>query len=133
MWLRLCFQDVLRILHIFVHSEIADMTEINSTEELNQIIEKEAGVLVYFYNDHCAPCISLRPKVEQMANELFDKMKLIFINGLASPEIPAAYGVFSNPTLIIFFEGKEFRRESKYISVSQLADEIQRPYSILFE
>ncbi|MBI9034430.1 MAG: thioredoxin family protein [Bacteroidales bacterium] len=109
------------------------MTTLTSAEDLRLIIEKETGTLVYFYNDNCAPCLSLRPKVEKMLNENFSKMKLVFVNGLSKPEIPAAFGVYSNPTIIIFFEGKEFRRESIYISVSQLEKEIQRPYSLLFE
>ncbi len=106
--------------------------EINSIIEINEMIENESAILVYFYNNNCASCISLRPKVEELIFNYFPKIKLIFVNSESNPEIPASFSVFSNPTLIIFLEGKEYRRESKYISIPQLSDSIRRHYELLF-
>lgn len=108
-------------------------TEINSLEILIKMIDNEDAILVYFYNNNCAPCISLRPKVEELIKSDFPKMKLVFVNSEENMEIPAAYSVFSNPTLVIFLEGKEYRRESKYISIPQLSEAIERPYNMMFE
>ncbi len=107
--------------------------EINSKQEVLKILKTEVAALVYFYNNNCAPCISLRPKVEELINESFPKMKLVFVNSEKHIDITASYNVFSNPTLIIFFEGREYRRESKYISISQLSESIERPYNMIFE
>ena len=107
--------------------------ELETMEQMNAAVDNETALVLYFYNDHCAPCISLRPKVIQMVDEDFPEMKLAFINSEKFPELPAKYNVFSNPTIILFFEGREFRRESKYISIPQLAEEIARPYSMIFE
>jgi len=107
--------------------------EINSKQEVLKILKTEAAALVYFYNNNCAPCISLRPKVEELISESFPKMKLVFVNSEKHMDITASYNVFSNPTLIIFFEGREYRRESKYISISQLSESIERPYNMIFE
>lgn len=107
--------------------------ELETLEQMDAVIQKETALILYFYNDHCAPCISLRPKVIQMAEEDFPEMKLAFINSEKHPELPAKFNVFSNPTILLFFEGREYRRESKYISISQLVDEISRPYSLIFE
>lgn len=63
----------------------------------------------------------------------FSKLKVILIDSEAHPEITAHYGVFANPTLMVFFEGREFQRWSKFVSVSQIAEAIERPYSLLFE
>ena len=109
------------------------ITEINSKQEVLKILKTEAAALVYFYNNNCAPCISLRPKVEELISESFPKMKLAFVNSEKYMDITASYNVFSNPTLIIFFEGREYRRESKYISISQLSESIERPYNLIFE
>jgi len=68
-----------------------------------------------------------------MVSEDFPEMKIVFINSEKSPDIPAHYGVFANPAILIFFEGQEFRRYSKYISISQLGGEIERIYNMLFD
>lgn len=101
-------------------------------ESLQQQIEKAAGIILYFYNDDCAPCISLRPKVEKLVEDQFPKMTMAWVNSKSNPDIPAAYGIFANPTILIFFEGKEFKRFSKYVSVDQLAEAIDRYYQLLF-
>jgi len=107
--------------------------EVNTPEELKSLIESEKGLLLYFYSDRCAPCISLRPKVQQMVSENFSQMKIVFVNSEKSPDIPANYGVFANPAILIFFEGQEFRRYSKYISINQLGGEIERIYNMVFD
>lgn len=104
----------------------------DTINEYKEFIEKEDAVLLYFYNDNCAPCISLRPKVMELVNEKFPKMKMVLSNSLTQPEVSAHFGAFSNPTLVLFFGGREYRRESKYISIPQLAQTIERPYGMLF-
>jgi thioredoxin-like negative regulator of GroEL len=101
-------------------------------EELTSNIKQNAAMMLYFYNDHCAPCLSLRPKVDELAKQKFPEMKLAFINSEGNESITAQYGVFSNPTIIVFFEGKEYKRFSKYISTSELEEAIDRPYQLLF-
>lgn len=108
------------------------INEISSLETLSEIILQEKGVAVYFYSDRCAPCISLRPKVEELIDTEFHEMKLVFINSEIHPALPANYSVFANPCLLIFFEGKEYYRYSKYISIHQLGSDIHRIYSMVF-
>jgi len=107
--------------------------ELNSLDQVESMVQQEAATILYFYNDNCAPCHSLRPKVIKMVEEEFPKMKLAFINSEKYPELPARYQVFANPTLLLFFDGREFKRESKYISIPQLSEQIERPYKLIFE
>lgn len=102
-------------------------------KQLRQIIDQRSALLIYFQNDHCSPCISLRPKVEVMAKADFPKMHLQFIDSFQNPELTAHFGVFAHPTLLIFFDGKEYIRASKYVSISELKSKIARPYQLLFE
>jgi len=106
--------------------------EIGTLEELQSEIADKAAVLAYFYNDNCAPCLSLRPKVIEMVEKNFPKLELKFVNS-DKREIPANYGVYDNPTLLVFFDRKEYIRVSKYVSTHQLAEQIQRYYDMLFE
>jgi thiol-disulfide isomerase/thioredoxin len=105
--------------------------EISTLEELQQKIIDEPAVLAYFYNDNCAPCHSLRPKVIDMKNEHFPKLELLFINS-DKKEIPAHYTVYDNPTLLVFFDRKEYIRVSKYVSTHQLGEQISRYYDMIF-
>jgi thioredoxin 1 len=106
--------------------------EIKNLNELAALIEKEKGLVVYFYSDRCSPCISLRPKVKQLVDFDFRNLRLQFVNSEHFPAIAAHFGVFANPTIIVFFEGREFRRYSKYISINQLGGDIERVYQMVF-
>ncbi len=105
--------------------------EILSLEELQQKIIDKPAILAYFYNDNCAPCHSLRPKIIDMKNEHFPKMELVFINS-DKKEIPANFSVYDNPTLLVFFDKKEYIRVSKYVSTHQLGEQISRYYDMIF-
>ena len=107
-------------------------TEITSQAELAALNESSEAVLLYFYNDSCAPCVALRPKVEEMVSEQFPKMSHTYINSAQFPELSASNGVFASPTILIFFDGKETFRVSKYVSISELAGRIGRYYELMF-
>ena len=100
--------------------------------ELQKMISVNKGVLVYFYNDNCAPCITLRPKVQAMVNDVFPLLHLEFIDSIKCPDLPVTFGVFSSPSILVFFEGKEFLRESKFVSIEALQEKIKRYYVMVF-
>lgn len=107
-------------------------TELITTGQAEELLKEESAALIYFYGDACAPCVSLRPKVIELVEKTFPKMKLAFVNSANYPLLAAHFNVFSNPTLLIFFEGKEYNRLSKYVSISQLEEIIDRPYRMVF-
>lgn len=99
---------------------------------IEQEIAQQDAILLYFYSDRCAPCVSLRPKIQELIDVDFPNIKILFIDSEAHPEIAATYNVFSNPTFIVFFQEREFQRWSKYVSTAQIAAAIERPYNLLF-
>lgn len=115
---------------------LKNISQMKEREELNIVqkdIDQQQAAMLYFYSDRCAPCISLRPKVIAMIKEEFPKIELLFVNAEKHPEIPAHYGVFANPTIILFIDGREYFRYSKYISENQLSSQIGRLYSLAFD
>lgn len=108
------------------------MKIIKEKSELQNSIQNSEAIAVYFYNDACAPCVTLRPKIEELITENFQKMNLVFVNSAQFLELSSEYSVFSSPTIIVFFEGKENFRVSKYVSVGELRDKIERYYNLLF-
>lgn len=107
--------------------------EIDTIEQAETLLKEEQAVLLYFYSDHCAPCLSLRPKVVELVCDHYSNIKVSFINGEKHPEIPAKFNSFSFPTIILYFEGKEYTRKSKYVAIPELSNTISRPYKMLFE
>lgn len=108
-------------------------TSIHSQSDLDILNSNTPALLLYFYNDSCAPCVALRPKVEALIADEFPEMVHSYINAAQFPELAASNGVFASPTIVVFFEGKENFRVSKYISIYELAGRIGRYYGMLFE
>ncbi|MGB0391150.1 MAG: thioredoxin family protein [Salibacteraceae bacterium] len=100
--------------------------------ELQHIINSETGVVIYFKNNKCAPCMALRPKVEELVNMNFPKMKFVMVDTISNPKLTSAFNVFANPTILVFFEGKEYIRKSKFIGMSELDQEMERIYKMVF-
>lgn len=104
-----------------------------SLSNLSDQIKQETALLVYFKNDNCAPCKVLRPKVQELIDADFPKLKFIVVDSMLHPELAGEFNVFANPTLLVFFEGKEYIRKSKYVSIPELRSEIGRLYGMMFE
>jgi len=100
--------------------------------DIQKSINEKQALLLYFYNDSCAPCKVLRPKVQELVETEFPEMEFILINAENHPSVSAEFGVFASPTILVFFESKEYIRESKNISISELHNKIERIYSLLF-
>lgn len=101
-------------------------------EELEIKIKETQGLLVYFKNEFCGPCVALRPKVSELMKSEFSKMDMVIVDSFKNPSMAGKYNVFGNPTLLVFFEGREYIRKSKYISMPELQGEIERLYEMVF-
>ena len=100
--------------------------------KLQELINNNPAVIIYFYNTNCSSCNVLKPKVKQMVNSLFPEIKYHEIMASGQPALTSEAGVFASPTIIAYFDGKETLRESRYISVDQFEEKIKRYYDMLF-
>jgi len=100
--------------------------------ELRDKVNQSQGIVLYFKNDMCSPCLAIRTKVEELITTKFPKMEYIMVDTVTDPLLSNEFNVFANPTILTFFEGKEYIRKSKYISIDGLGDEIDRLYKMVF-
>lgn len=84
--------------------------KLNSENFEKEVLGSNEPVLVDFYADWCGPCKMMAPVVEELAKELQGKAKVGKINVDENQDLAMEYNVMSIPTLIIFKEGKEFKR-----------------------
>ncbi len=105
---------------------------IQSYEEFLKLQEKEPALLAYFSTEACHVCKVLKPKVGELIESEFPKIKTVYVQTDKVPEAAAQNQVFAVPTILVFFEGREYIRKSRNIGISELQREIDRPYSMFF-
>ena len=108
------------------------ITEIKSIEQFTQIINHEKATLVYFSHTMCNVCTVLKPKIEDLLKTHFPLMTMHYCDTIEKPEIAAQNSIFAVPTLVIYFEGKEYIRKSRNVGIAELQNTIERPYSLMF-
>ena len=75
-----------------------------------EVLQSDKPVLVDFYADWCGPCKIMAPVIEEIAEEA-DDIKVGKLNIDNEMEIAQKYGVMSIPTLIVFKNGEEVKRD----------------------
>ncbi|KAI4442712.1 MAG: thioredoxin [Ruminococcus sp.] len=75
-----------------------------------EVLQSDKPVLVDFYADWCGPCKMMAPVIEEIAEEA-DDIKVGKLNIDNEMEIAQKYGVMSIPTLIVFKNGEEVKRD----------------------
>lgn len=85
----------------------ANITEIGSSEFETKILNEKNPVILDFYSDECAPCESLAPKYEEMADLFGENVRFYKIFRQQNRELANSLGVSSSPTVIFFKDGKE--------------------------
>jgi len=102
-------------------------------EQLNEQIKSNDALLIYFSGTSCGVCKVLKPKITKAFNENYPKIKQIEINIEDNLELSRQFNIFAMPSILIFFDGSEFVRKERNISVDGLIGQVKRPYSLFFE
>ena len=72
----------------------------------DDVIAAEGPVLVDFWAEWCGPCKMIGPALEEISDELGDKVTITKINIDDHPDAPTRYGVRGIPTMILFKNGE---------------------------
>ena len=102
-------------------------------DEVQDIINQEVGVLLYFSGENCNVCHALRPKFKDAFDKNFPELKQIYLDANKNPEVSAHYQVFSVPTMIVFMDKREFAREGRLVSLHKLVKQLKRPYHMMLD
>lgn len=87
---------------------------------------KSGLVMVDFWASWCVPCKAMAPVLNELAEELDDKVKICKLNVDENQQLAVRFAVRSIPTLILFRNGKEIDRFVGVKSKSFLAGKINQ-------
>lgn len=78
-----------------------------TTSEFDSVVSaSDKPVLVDFWASWCGPCRALGPVVEQVSQEMADRLAVYKCNVDEEPDLATKFRIVSIPTLILFKGGK---------------------------
>jgi len=80
-----------------------------------EVLKSDKPVLVDFWAPWCGPCQTAGPVIEELAKEYEGKIKVGKLNVDENPQIGQKYGILSIPTVIIFKNGEEVKRQVGFV------------------
>ncbi len=104
---------------------------VNDQDELDELIGSTSVVLLYFSTSNCSVCQSLKPKLKELLSTLFPAVQPRFVDAERHAEIAARYRVFTVPVIILFAEGREAIRKSRFINLNEFREETARLYRLM--
>jgi thioredoxin 2 len=85
----------------------------------------DVPVLVDFYADWCGPCKLMAPILDDVARDFQGRALVTKLDTDRNPTMAVRFAIRGIPTLIVFREGREFRREVGAVPRQRLESLIQ--------
>ena len=103
-----------------------------SFENFIKITKSNKAVCFYLSTPECNVCKVLKPKVIEMLEADFSKIPFCYVDLNEAKEISGQLSIFSVPTILVYFEGKETIRASRNVHIEELREQIDRNYKMIF-
>ena len=83
-----------------------NITHVTDASFDKDVLQAGGPVLVDFWAEWCGPCKQIAPILEEIAQEMDDRVSLAKVDIDSNPQIPNRYGDRGIPTLILFKDGE---------------------------
>lgn len=88
----------------------ASIKQVTDATFADDVLNSQTPVAVDFWAPWCGPCLMMSPVIEQLVEELGDKLQLVKMNTDENQSTPTRLGIRGIPTLILYSDGKEVER-----------------------
>ncbi len=85
------------------------------------VLKSNKPVVVDFYAVWCGPCKMQAPILNELANELSDKVTVCKVNVDEAEKLAVSYGIMSIPTILIFKNGEVVEKNVGLTTKPQLS------------
>lgn len=96
---------------------------ITSKNFKEEVLNSEEPVIIDFYADWCGPCKMMSPIIDSIAEEIVNA-KVGKINVDEAQDLAVKYNVMSIPTIIIFKDGKPYKKFVGVTSKENILNEL---------
>ena len=82
------------------------MAKVATNTNFDELLQGGKLVIVDFWATWCGPCRMLSPILDEVEEEMHDKISVVKVNVDDADEIAARYRIMSIPTLLFFKDGQ---------------------------
>ena len=101
------------------------MAQIATNTNFDGLLESEKLVIVDFWATWCGPCRMLSPLLDEVEEEMADRITVVKVNVVDADEIAMRYRIMSIPTLVFVKNGQMVDRTVGAMPKSALVQRIE--------
>jgi len=91
-----------------------------------EVIQSDKPVVVDFWATWCGPCKMIEPVLEELADEMGDKVKIARLDVDANNKTAGKYNIMSIPSLLFFRNGEVVDQVVGAVPKSQLVARLEK-------
>lgn len=103
---------------------MVSVIHVNEENFQSEVVESKLPVLADFWAPWCGHCTKLSPVMDELADDMGDKVKIVKINVDENKALTQKYGVMSLPTMILIKNGEKVEKLLGFMPKSAISDKI---------